>query len=243
MDIQLKNLRNSHTAKLFAVNLVTLFVVASSFAIVLRSFYRIETFMERDVKKNVQTIAINSSLSRDLHGVEASLHQLPATTLGNPGLLRNETQKILSKLEGIQQKASQGENVFSSSNGQELLQKYQRTANSILQNFEGLNNSLIRLDALNVAFTANLDSVEEQTGTLMVEYALAGKDILALRQIYAVTPFCRQQIMHAHNLVELAITNRDTGRLGIAGPEGNKNEKTVAVIIANLRQTLATFTS
>ena len=243
MDIQLKNFKNSPTAKLFAVSLVTLFVVAGSFAVVLRSFYKIETFMERDVRENVQTIAINSRLSRDLHGIEDSMLQLPTTTLRKPGLLRNETQEILHKLEEIRQEASQGKNVFSSRNGQKLLQEYQRIAKSILQDFAGLNTSLIRLDALNRALAENLDSVEEQTGTLMVKYAMEGKDIIALQQIYAVTPFCRQQIMQAHDLAELAITNKDPGRLGMTGQERDTHEKGVVTVIAGLRQTLATLTS
>jgi signal transduction histidine kinase len=233
---------SSQTARLVAVSLVILLVVALAFLLVIRSFDRIGVFMEEDVEKNVRIIKNNSEVGRSLASLELDVHVLEASFLRNPELLEIKSRQIAGNFASIRTQLLD-EIFLGDKQSTVMLDNYQRALGNLLKDFKGINGNLIQLDKISDDFVLHLGEIEKNTGDLMVDYALAGKNTQGLQQIYALVPFCQEQVSKAAVLLEAGIANNKPELLGVDDQYEFDTEKTVAAAIFRLTQTLRTLTS
>lgn len=182
--------RQSMTAKLLMLCLLTLLIFSVITAIMISAFDDIEQLTNTIITRDVNRIIQNSQLSRDLSGVLTETNLLISTFYGHDNLLEKKRAEITSQIETILLKPMEAPQrlthmQFRTSLSQVLLQC--TTINTILASIMEIDSSLHEL----------LTELEGIISPKIVDLVLAGEDSLAYEQIGALIPSYRESLLRA----------------------------------------------
>ena len=236
-----KDASNS-TAKLQDVNITTITVISIAFFIVLLAFYRIDKFLQSDVEPNIQTVANNSELARDLASLDADINHLMTTYLRRPKHLEQESLWIKEKIDDVRILAATSQGYTQGRIPLQLMVDYQGNLLKLIDSYQSINTIVLQLDDLYHNFFTYLNEMEEYTSQVMVKKALAGQDITVYNQILALIPFNREQVLQSQLLLEKALAAYKPIFPTQSEESGDYNE-TIETMLQTFRQTSNTLTS
>jgi signal transduction histidine kinase len=224
-----------------AVTFVTVAVVTVAFYVVIRAFGGIRVFMEDDVTESVDAIAANAGLGRMIVALEFEIQNMSVVFPGEAGELEEASRRTRLQLENIRWMLTGADGRRPAAMNQEFFDRFRDALDLLLDDFAALRLDLTRLDELQRELELHLDRIGEETASLMLEYALAGRNIVGLKQIYGLVPFCRFHVWQAGSLAEEAVRGRKPELLADEG--GAARRETLPAHLTTLQQTLRTLTS
>jgi len=232
--------RSENLKKLVAADLIILAVVALAFFFIIRSFDQIRGFIEKDIGNNVRTIVSNAELSRSIVSLEIDINSMLAASIRNPEELKVRIRTITDAFYETNQKFVEGR---THAYDKFALGSYHDSFDKLLKTLKDMSGNVMKLSNLGDVFTEYLNAMENNAGKLMVDYALDGKSIAGLQQVYALIPFCKERIAKARILIETGVMQNNSFILGIGDSEENGRHETVSATMFQLTQTLKTLTS
>ncbi|MBU0484710.1 MAG: PAS domain S-box protein [Proteobacteria bacterium] len=233
-----------NSKKLAIISLVTLAVVTFAFIAILQTFRDMRGFVDEEVKSNIQTIINGSKLRESLIRLELEIRDLLLKNLRNVELLAIERQRLLKSFDLVLDQDNNQESAGTNLLLQDRLNDYRKELDNLLQKYISTNKIILALDATGRHFTDQLTIMVEETGNMMIDYALSGQDTRGLEQIYILLPLCQEQVLKNKIMIETVVANKNIGLLGINTPHAIPVDKmTVTTNIAVLENTLRTLTS
>ncbi len=232
---------HSNTAKLVVINLVTVLVFGGAFFLVDRTFSRVSNIFDRQVNKNMKMAVASFEFGKSLVNIEGEVHNKEDLFLNDPEGAVVARQEILDRFDDLLFQIKISENYFRSVESEELLQNYRNSLENRLTDNVEIGSTVLRLAMFNRRFVSTLNTMEIETGQLIVERVLSGFDATGLHQINALLPLCREQVLRAELLTSRAVSERQNTLLVLQRGVPERENLTGAINI--LQQILETLTS
>lgn len=232
----------SSLGRLIATNLFSLVALAITFAVIMGTVASLRQLLQTEVNHNIGMAAKSFMLGKSFLVLDSESQALNSAYLHDPEGVVSGSKNVLSRLDTLIMEIGTSDNYLRMEHGIDIFHNYRRALAHFLEEGISISKAVLNLDTSNRLFLQQLDTFENHLGQLIVEQAQPGGDhVTALRQVSAMIPFCREQILHARFLVNQAALDRDTTKLipeNQISPSSN-----LPSIINNLSMALATIAS
>lgn len=231
--------RNSPTTfKFLIVGVVTLMFVGLALTFLANNIDDIQQLIGNEVAIQYQTMDLNYPLEMIIFELEKDIHEIDIDHFNAPhDAVR--LSRISQEISSLRQKFALHDASEQEDNRLELLNSYEQFFKSYVTQSTKISRILFELEDTHSFFLDQFDTMEEKTGEKLVEYTIAGKDSTVLRQMFAIIPFCREQVLEARYHIEIKASYN-------AGPLKLKSAAAVPNMALNafqmIDQTLDTFT-
>jgi|GEM_PF-3089262 len=205
-------------------------------------FDRLNNGLITEITEKTSTASAITELNKGLFDLEINIRKLMTLVLRNPEMVaarRRQLSADFSRNITLATKTDLGQQTRLVRE----LQTYQIHFDKLMQDYVDINQTLHRLDEFKDTYTRKLQDMEERTGQLLVDSAVAGQNTEGLQQLYSLIPFCLESFYQAHLKIRSSVASFDP--LLLLNPKKSAIDGTTTASdhIENLRKTLHTLTS